>query len=332
MQERIRLMEKRLNSLRGKITRIAFITLTIGIMIIILGLVFASRVYADNKFKDVKLTDWYYEDVTKVANQDIIKGYPDETFRPESTVTYAEYITMVVKSYLGSDPGNSTEGHWSSHYYDKGIEKKLFTPYDVPKGSLDQEIPREIMAVIISNAVGGKEVEGYDLIKQSVSDISNNKNEYSIIQSYGHGILTGYPNGEFKPAQTLTRGESATVIRRYLDPTRRKKPDIAKLKEKYYKDSYWKKDPEYVKLNDWIEHHTVPQWTDATRDEEKDPYLIANTSSHFRLENGKFVFMWDDGQGNYQEVIPTNENYENLHRDLYNTFKMYKEFVETYPF
>ena len=44
----------------------------------------------------------------------------------------------------------------------------------------------------------------------------------NIIKCYDLGIITGYPDGEFKPFNILTRAEAVAVVRRLIDPAARK--------------------------------------------------------------------------------------------------------------
>ncbi|NLK72932.1 MAG: S-layer homology domain-containing protein, partial [Clostridiales bacterium] len=70
-------------------------------------------------FSDVSDNQWFYNSVTKMTEQGIFKGYPDGTFKPDNTVTYGEFIKMFVVAVTGTDPGNSSSGHWAKNYYDK---------------------------------------------------------------------------------------------------------------------------------------------------------------------------------------------------------------------
>jgi len=46
-------------------------------------------------FSDVTKSSWYYEYVTAMVESGMINGYPDGTFRPNSTVTWGEALEMV---------------------------------------------------------------------------------------------------------------------------------------------------------------------------------------------------------------------------------------------
>lgn len=58
-------------------------------------------------FKDVNKSDWYYNSIAQVASNNIMSGYEDNTFRPNSPVTREEAITALMKFYYGEDTSAS---------------------------------------------------------------------------------------------------------------------------------------------------------------------------------------------------------------------------------
>jgi len=63
-------------------------------------------------FTDVKPSDWFSGYVNLASSQEIVKGYPDKTFRPGNNVTYAEAVTMIVR-VLGYEP--AVKGVWPNN-------------------------------------------------------------------------------------------------------------------------------------------------------------------------------------------------------------------------
>jgi hypothetical protein len=59
-----------------------------------------SRAFKANQigkisFKDVKNSHWAYDEIAKAANENIVNGYSDNTFRPDRTITRAETSIML---------------------------------------------------------------------------------------------------------------------------------------------------------------------------------------------------------------------------------------------
>ncbi|MDD2215519.1 MAG: S-layer homology domain-containing protein [Eubacteriales bacterium] len=181
-------------------------------------------VYASSQvesFTDMTEEHWAFASVTEMSKTGIISGYPDGSFKPEAIVTYAEFIKMAaVADDTVKDGVKAKSGeHWGKPYYDVGMNNMYFTEWDIPRSSLDQPIPRKHMALIASGVMG-EEVKvsdygDYSKIQESIYDVDHRTDyEYDIIKAYATGVLSGYPDGCFRPDACLTRAEAATVIDR----------------------------------------------------------------------------------------------------------------------
>ncbi|WP_027399164.1 S-layer homology domain-containing protein [Anaerovorax odorimutans] len=203
--------------------------ITLALIVGISSTVYAATT-AGNSYTDVKSTNWAYDAINTMSNKSIIKGYPDGSFKPSNTLTYGEFIKMAVVSSTGKDVGNAEKPYnWAQKYYESGIENKYYTEESIPKHKLDREITRSDMALIISSILGDVKIDNYDTIQAGVTDVTaKTENEYDIIKSYASGILTGYEDNTFKPDKTLTRAESAVVIQRLVDESKRVMPSEKK--------------------------------------------------------------------------------------------------------
>ena len=69
------------------------------------------------------------------------------------------------------------------------------------------------------------DIKNYDEIQKGITDVTyQTEHEYDITKAYATGILTGYTDNTFKPDETLSRAESATVIYRLVDESKRVLP------------------------------------------------------------------------------------------------------------
>lgn len=73
------------------------------------------------QFSDVAADHWASGYINIAVNKEVIKGYPDGTFRPENDVTYAEAITILVRA-LGYGPDVDQYGTWPANYIAKAAE------------------------------------------------------------------------------------------------------------------------------------------------------------------------------------------------------------------
>ena len=199
------------------------IIITVITAVMVLGTAFVS--YGAG-YTDIKASNWACDAVNTMTDKSIVKGYPDGTFKPSNTVTYGEFIKMAVIAGAGQDVGNASKpDHWALNYYNKALELNYFTEHEIDQSKLNSKITRGDMALIISAILGDLTISNYDEIQTGIKDITyQTEHEYDITKAYAAGILTGYTDKTFRPDGTLSRAESATVIYRLVDESKREVP------------------------------------------------------------------------------------------------------------
>jgi len=74
-------------------------------------------------FTDVPNTHMNYESIAKLTEMGVISGYNDGSFRPDRSITRAEFVKMLCTTFgLGTSDGSSfddTETHWAKKYIKK---------------------------------------------------------------------------------------------------------------------------------------------------------------------------------------------------------------------
>ncbi len=195
------------------------------------------------KFPDVPDTAWYMDDLQHILKdtRKIFSGYPDGTFKPNDTLTVDMFIKLII-TVMGHKVENGKD-YWASTYIDKAIEEGYiakdsyayinelsFKSYDKndPYAGYKKPISRKEMAFITGKALDKitADSEYRDLLAviDLIKDYRSIANLFclNIAKCYDLGIITGYPDGEFKPDNLLTRAEAVAVIRRLIDPGARK--------------------------------------------------------------------------------------------------------------
>ncbi len=157
---------------------------------------------------------WGEADIQQVLAFGAMNGYPDGTFRPDNTITRAEFAAVLVKA-LGLEPQNGivfndTVNHWAKDYIATAAAYGIITGYDAQTFGPEDYITREQMAVMINRAeqleaaVAGMSFTDADQIsvwaREAVSLVS------------GHHIMSGYPDNSFRPAAFASRAEAAVVM------------------------------------------------------------------------------------------------------------------------
>lgn len=171
------------------------------------------------RFSDVNQS-LYGEQVKELVNRGVIKGYSDNTFRPDQTITRLQAITMIVRE-MGLDTTNRPNPSFSdvtpgmSGYdliataVDEGImEGKGNGKFD-PYGKLT----RGEMAKILVNA--------YQLTGSTDNEFTDVPDGYwakpYIKTLVANEITLGYSNGTFRPWNDLTRLHFTLFIYRYIN-------------------------------------------------------------------------------------------------------------------
>jgi hypothetical protein len=203
------------------------------------GLAYAVNSSNTLHFSDVRSDDWFIDDLKYILNygEGIFSGYPDGTFRPADTLTMDMYIKLIVTA-MGHSVENGKE-YWASTYIEKAIDEGYVVPDNdiryMPEMLEDQyyaykqPINRGEMAMFTARALSKvtKQEEFRDplVVSTLIKDYKSipNSKKTGVVKCYDLGIITGYPDGEFKADNILTRAEAVAVIRRVLDPSARKK-------------------------------------------------------------------------------------------------------------
>jgi len=203
------------------------VTIIVAMLVIIFSF---SASAAEINFTDVKTTDWFYKNLQELTEKNIISGYQDSTFKPDNTLKFEELIKMLVVAVEGEQVNQKEEQEWHQIYIDKASESKYIT--EQQKSLIGQNIDRQTMAEILYNVLTEKEkITAYDnaefqYLSDRLTDID--KTDVKTLTINGIGVISGYPDGTFKPDGTLTRAEAVAVISRVINPELRNPVKIVK--------------------------------------------------------------------------------------------------------
>ncbi|WNF06249.1 S-layer homology domain-containing protein [Brevibacillus borstelensis] len=134
------------------INRAEFATLITRIRGLEQGAKFAQY---QSTFTDVNSSDWFAGFVNVASGQEIIKGFPDKSFKPKNDVTYAEAVTMLIRA-LGYEP--SVKGVWPNNMIAKASELNIAKSITAPNNAAT----RGDIFKMIDNALRVKLMEQQD--------------------------------------------------------------------------------------------------------------------------------------------------------------------------
>ena len=190
--------------------------------VIIFTMIFSSisAVVADNLLSDIK-GHWAQDTIEDLVNRRIIEGYPDGTFRPNNNITRAEFTSLLVRAFdLKSGLGkvfSDTADHWARDYIKTANYHGLVNGYSDTLFGPDDPVTREQIAAMVVNATKAGSVNESETFTDS-AQISAWAKE-PVAKAAAAGLITGYPDGSFKPKANATRAEAAVILDRSMKIT-----------------------------------------------------------------------------------------------------------------
>lgn len=185
-----------------------------------------SNQKAINPFKDVKETNWYFDAVKYVYENNIIKGYSDTVFAPNDKLTRGMLVTILHR--MEGSPKVTGKSKFSDvqdsakYYYNAVIwatQNKIVSGYNNGKFGATDYITREQLAVILYKYAKykGKNVSKTSDLK-GFTDVDK-IGSYALTQvkwAVGVGIINGNTKTKtINPKGNATRAEVATMIMNY---------------------------------------------------------------------------------------------------------------------
>ena len=179
-----------------------------------------SSVPAHDTFNDLGSFEWAKEAITYLADRNIVSGVGDNRFEPESSVTREQFVLMIVNALgFGDDEATSDfadmpKDHWAYDAVSIACEKGIIFGFSDSEFGTGKSITRQDMAVIAYRA---SRLAGYEFDEAGGISFSDGYEiaEYakeSIAAMSAKGIITGYPDGRFGPADTANRAQAAQII------------------------------------------------------------------------------------------------------------------------
>lgn len=125
---------------------------------------FTARAVAQTLFPDVPANYWAQPFIEILAQQGIVEGYPDGTFRPEAAIDRDEYATVIWRAFetdtersldSASTLGDVPEGYWAASAIEEAYEMGFMELPETNQFEPQAEVSR---AAAISALVQGLEL------------------------------------------------------------------------------------------------------------------------------------------------------------------------------
>lgn len=182
----------------------------------------------DSAFNDIA-GHWARASINHLAQQYIVSGYKDLSFRPDNPITRAEFVTLMVK-VLDLESSTNTRSpfsdvktsHWAYGNILAAYQKGIIAGFEDGSFRPDDPISRAEMAKMLANGLNVKPVNGSDKIKVNpyvattqFTDIPIKhwaRNEISMLVQLKY--IKGYEDKTFRPAAKSTRAEITVLLER----------------------------------------------------------------------------------------------------------------------
>lgn len=175
-------------------------------------------------FVDVKTGDWFYGSVKYVWQHDIMQGISDTQFAPYTSTNRAMFATVLYRMAGSPDVKGMTKTPFTdigasnlSWAYDaivwayntgvvKGTSATTFSP--------EQAISRQDLVTMLYRYSSSPSVSGSLLFKDASAVGAYARN--AVIWASTLGIVQGYGDGKFGPADETQRCQMAAILQRYM--------------------------------------------------------------------------------------------------------------------
>ena len=174
-------------------------------------------------FPDVE-NHWAREAIGKMVSLGVINGNTNGLFQPDNPVTRAQLSVMAAKllrlelsEYTGAF-ADVSDGVWFTPYIEAMAREGLvqgdgttFRPGDV--------ITRQEAAKILTSAYEKLNTVPIDSQQPSFGD-SNEIDVWAspyVAKAAAFGLITGFPDGNFRPKENMSRAQAAEILSRFLN-------------------------------------------------------------------------------------------------------------------
>ncbi|MDQ2806993.1 MAG: S-layer homology domain-containing protein [Chloroflexota bacterium] len=175
-------------------------------------------------FSDVAPTDYFYTPVHYLACLAVVSGYSDGTFRPYNQTTRAQLAKIVVggKVWAADTTGGPhftdvPSGNTFYPFIETAFHHGIISGYSDGTFRPSNPVTRGQLSKIIVSAQGWPvDTTG----GPHFTDVPTTSVFYTFVETaVNHGIISGYSDGTFRPANPATRGQIAKIVYLSLQDT-----------------------------------------------------------------------------------------------------------------
>ncbi|MGG0644970.1 S8 family serine peptidase [Sporosarcina gallistercoris] len=167
-------------------------------------------------YKDVSGAKWYSPQIAYLMDKKLIYGFEGNLFKPDQKITRAEAVAIMGRASGLNGEHRKTQfkdvnpNSFASGYIQSAREKGLLGGF--PDGTFrpNQPVTRGEMALLLQKAFSLQ----YDAKQKSpFKDMTPNVTSYAAALALTQsGVTKGFPDGTFKPQETMTRATYSVFL------------------------------------------------------------------------------------------------------------------------
>jgi len=168
-------------------------------------------------FIDIQ-SNWAREAIESLVERGIVQGYGDYTFRPNGPMMRSEAVAMIVRAFELQQQGPVSYPdvpirHWAYQEIVKATSSGIIRGYTDGTFRPNDYMTRVEMAQMLGNALKLQPLDA----DPGFHDIAPGYWAAGMLAALKQdGTLTGYPDGTFRPNETATRAEFASLLYKSL--------------------------------------------------------------------------------------------------------------------
>ncbi|MBD2729536.1 S-layer homology domain-containing protein [Nostoc sp. FACHB-892] len=197
---------------------------------------------------DVSSDYWARPFIQVLADNNVITGFPDGSFRPNQAVTRAEFAALIQKAFPNQNRvrqlsaggfGDVPAGYWAASAIQYAYETGFVAGYPGNVFSPNQQIPKVQAIVALTNGLGiagsttgtSTDLSTYYTDASAIPQYAVN----SVVAATQSNIVVNYPDvKQLNPQQPLTRAEAAALLYQALARQGRVQPIASNLPAAQY--------------------------------------------------------------------------------------------------
>ena len=170
---------------------------------------------SEQDFSDIK-GHWAEETIKALYAKKLVSGFADGSFRPDSSITRGEFVTMLARILPQDSSGEGIsfddvkKGDW---YYEPVIRAAAAGIVQGTGGRFmpEQPITREQLAVMLYRALSPEGDGGTELAFADKTEISAYA-QGAVSYLYEKGFLSGFEDNTLRPKRETCRAEAAKLL------------------------------------------------------------------------------------------------------------------------